>query len=195
MAHDHVFHFDQHSRLDSPERRRRQPPEPLVELVAQSRPATVADVGAGTGYFSLPLAERLPDARLICLDLEPRMLGLLDERAAAADTAERIETRLVVASPALPLADGEADAALMVNLWHELDDPSATLAELARSLSDGGRLVVCDWAPEGDREAGPPVGIRATADSVEAVLEAEGWRAVRRVPLYHDHWTVTAERP
>jgi len=194
MAHEHVFHFDQHARLDSPERRERQPPGPLVELIARSSPQVVADLGAGTGYFALPLAQQLPAARVICLDLEPRMLGLLDERAAGAGMFGRLETRLVTESPALPLTDGEVDAVVLVNLWHELGDPPATLAELARSLRSGGRLVICDWAPEGDREAGPPVEHRVAAGAVEAVLSESGWSAVRRVPLYRDHWTVTAER-
>jgi len=195
MTHDHVFHFDQHARLDSDQRRERQPPEPLVELIAQSAPQVVADLGAGTGYFALPLAERLPTAHVLCLDLEPRMLELLAERAIGVGVADRIQTRLVAARPKLPLADGEVDAALLVNLWHELDDSAATLAELARGLAPGGRLVICDWAPEGDRVSGPPVKIRASAAAVETALSDAGWSSVRCVPLYRDHWTVTAEHP
>ena len=195
MTHDHVFHFDQYARLDSDQRRERQPPEPLVELIAQGAPQVVADLGAGTGYFALPLAERLPTAHVLCLDLEPRMLGLLAERAIAVGVAERVKTRLVTESPALPLNEGEADAVLLVNLWHELHDSTATLAELARGLAPGGRLVICDWAPEGDRESGPPVEIRASAAAVETALSDAGWSSVRCVPLYRDHWTVTAEHP
>ncbi len=194
MAHEHVFHFAEHARLDSDQRRQRQPPEPLVELIAQTSPRVIADLGAGTGYFALPLAERLPAARVICLDLEPRMFWLLAERAAHTGVTNRIVTRLVTESPALPLTDGEANAALLVNLWHELDDSAATLAELARGLAPGARLAICDWAPEGDRESGPPVEIRATVGSVEAALRDAGWSSVRRVPLYRDHWTVTAVR-
>lgn len=192
--HDRAFRFDHHSKLDSDERRRHQPPGPLVALLASSDPAVIADLGAGTGYFALPLAEALPAARVLALDLEPRMLALLGERAAERGLAERIERRPVEAAPRLPLADGEADAALLASLWHELPEPAATLAELARALAPGGRIVVCDWSPEGSTEHGPPADHRLPAAHCERALAAAGWTAVERHGLYPDHWTVIARR-
>ncbi len=194
-THDRAFSFDHHHKLDSDERRRHQPAAPLVELIVTRSPRIVVDLGAGTGYFSLPLAARLPRVRILALDLERRMLALLAERAASAAVAERVEGRLVEGSPQLPLADGEADLALLANLWHELPDPAATLAEIARSLTLGGVIVVSDWSPDGSTEHGPPADHRLPVGHCERMLTAGGWCEVERHDLYPHHWTLTAVRP
>lgn len=194
MEHPHAFRFTEHHRLDSDERRRHQPPGPLVELVADTTPATVGDLGAGTGYFALPLLARLPAARLVAMDVEPRMLELLAARAADAGVTRRLECRRIERPPQLPADPGELDTVLLASLWHELPEPAATVAELGRVLAADGVVVVCDWSPTGSTEHGPPAAHRIEVEACERVLADGGWSRVTRHEIYPDHWTVTARR-
>lgn len=187
--------FAEHEHLDSEERFLRQPPGPLVDLVAASRPASVVDWGAGTGYFTLPLLSQLPEVRVVCVDVEPRMLGVIATRAQEAGVDERVGLLEVEAGAPLPLEDGGTDVVLMVNLLHELDQPGDALAEVVRVLAPGGRMVLCDWDPAGDPVHGPSPAHRVSVERAEAELRRAGLGAVRRHSLYHDFWAIEATRP
>lgn len=190
-----AFQFEHHHKLDSDERLCHQPPEPLVELIAAAAPRVVADLGAGTGYFALPLVRKLPHARLIALDIETRMLELLARRATVAGSAGRVDCRLIADSPSLPLGAGEADVVLLASLWHELPDREGTLAELVRGLASDGRVVICDWSPDGSTEHGPAADHRIAVEVCERALVAAGWHDITRHAIYPHHWTITARRP
>jgi ubiquinone/menaquinone biosynthesis C-methylase UbiE len=193
MVRGRDFEFSKHQRLDSDERRQSQPPGPLVELVAAAAPDLVADVGVGTGYFALPLAHRLPSARVLGLDIEPRMLELVRERAAEQGLADRLETVHMPDPGQLPLDDGSVAAVLMVSLHHELRDRPALLDEVRRVLRPAGRVVVCDWSPEGRTDSGPRAEHRVAAATAAAELEAAGFSRVTRHRLYPDHWVLSGE--
>jgi len=187
--------FERHHSLDSEDRQREQPPAPLVELVLASGARVVADVGAGTGYFALPLAERLPEGRVLCLDIEPRMLDLLRQRAEERGLGGRVELLHVTSPDILPLDDASIDAALMVSLYHELDDRPRYLAELRRSLRPAGLLAVIDWRPDGSADHGPRPEHRIAAGLALSELQGAGFINPAEHPLYTDSWVVTARAP
>ncbi len=193
MAH-HRISFSEHEHLDSEERFLRQPAEPLVDLVAARHPHTVVDWGAGTGYFALPLLRRLPELRVVCVDVEPRMLGVIAARAKEAGFDDRAGLLEVEAGAPLPVEDASVDVVLMVNLLHELDQPVEALAEVARVLTRGGRLVLCDWDRDGDPLHGPSPAFRIAPDDVETSLREAGLEPLRRHTLYHDFWVIEAAR-
>ncbi len=193
MAH-HKLTFEEHEKLDSDDRKRRQPPALLVDLVAATAPAVAVDWGAGTGAFAIPLAERMAGGSVVCLDVEPRMLELVRRRADAAGVGDRVSTRLVGPRGPVPLADASADAVLMVNLYHELDDRPGSLHEALRILRPGGRLVVCDWDPEGEAGHGPSPGHRIQAAVAVAEMVAAGFAAAPGPPLYDGFWVVVGAR-
>ncbi len=193
MAH-HKLTFEERDRLDSDERRRRQPVEPIVELVVEEAPAAVVDWGVGTGTFAIPLAEAMNGGSVVGLDVEPRMLELVERRAAAAGVDDRVSTRRVGPTGPLPFDDGSVDVVLMVNLYHELDDRPGALREALRVLRVGGRLVVCDWDPEGDGEHGPSPQHRVAAAVAVAEMAAAGFAAAPVPALYDDFWIVVGRR-
>lgn len=107
---------------------------------------TVGDLGCGTGQASAALAPFVE--RVIAVDESPAMLGAARARLGA---HPHVEVR-AGGLERLPVADGELDAALLVLVLHHLADPPAVLAEVARTLKPGGRLLLVDMLPH-DRES------------------------------------------
>src|SRR5512137_2809820 len=95
MAHEHKLPVEKIASLDSAARRARQPAAPLVEVVAETTPAKVVDLGAGTGYFAIPIAARLPGTTVYCVDIEVAMLGPLEEKATAAGVIDQLRALVV----------------------------------------------------------------------------------------------------
>ena len=105
----------------------------------------VGDLGCGTGQTAAAVAPFV--ARLIAVDESEKMLAAARRRLASHHHAEARRGSL----EALPIADGALDAALLILVLHHLADPPAVLAEVARALAPGGRLLVVDMLPH-DRE-------------------------------------------
>lgn len=119
----------------------------IVEAVAERNPAVVVDVGCGTGALSIPIAARLPSARVIGVDGDPQVLDI----ASCKPGAEAVEWTEGLAG-ALRLNAGEADVVVTSLVLHHL--PAQTkremLSEAHRVLRTGGRLIVADWAAPQD---------------------------------------------
>jgi len=106
--------------------------------------ATVLDVGAGSGYLSLPLAARLRGGRVHCLDLSAEMLELLERQVARRGLGERVELRCHEASDS-GLAEGEADLVVSGYALHEMPAAGPALAEMSRVLRSGGAVLILDF--------------------------------------------------
>lgn len=104
--------------------------------------SVIVDLGAGTGHFLSELRARLPHARLVGLELHPKMLGRL-QQAAAAHNLEVVEADLGVALPSEAPA-GQADVVHSALVFHELPYPPALLASAFTLLKPGGRLMLHD---------------------------------------------------
>ena len=184
--HDRVFDPSQVHKLEAPERLRWLPPGEVLGWLELRPGMTVADIGAGTGYFAIPLARAIgPTGRVWAVDLQPELLEMLQGKLAKPDAPANIVTLEGTAS-STELADSSCDIALLANVWHELDDPATALAELARILKPGGRIAVLDWRPDVERPPGPPLEHRLSAREVQRFFEDHGKRvnAVRNVGQY-----------
>ena len=108
---------------------------------------TVCDMGCGNGYYALKLARMVgPEGRVLCVDIQPKMLELLRERAAAAGITN-IEPILGTATdPRLP--DESIDLILCVDVYHEFSHPEPMLQAMRRSLAKDGRLVLLEYRAE-----------------------------------------------
>ncbi|MCK6544465.1 class I SAM-dependent methyltransferase [Myxococcota bacterium] len=134
---------------------------------------TVADVGAGTGYFSVRLARAVPRGEVIATDLQPEMVRFVSERA----RREQLPNlRAVLATPTdSGLAASSVDRILVVHVWHHLPGRSEYARGLSTALRPGGRLFVVDFSPGADR--GPPASMRLAPEVVIAELESAGLAA------------------
>lgn len=114
----------------------------LLPLLALLDPeAVVGDLGCGTGATSAALAPFV--AKVIAVDASPEMLEAADARLESWRRSGRVELRQGTLEN-LPLADGELSAALLMLVLHHVADPAAVLAEAARVLAPGGRLLIVD---------------------------------------------------
>ena len=167
-------------------------PDVMWAALGIDDPRNIVDVGAGTGLFSERFAELAPRATVYAVDRSAAMLDWVREhRGALVDSGRVVPVRSEEVR--VPLPDGIADAVVMINLHHELDDPLGTYREALRLLNVGGRLMVADWAPR-ETPKGPPVAVRVTPKSLIELLECVGFAHVREHEGLPHHTLVTATR-
>lgn len=174
MSHGRLFDPARIDKLEDPDRRRWLPPADVVERLDPRPGHTVVDVGVGTGYFALPIAERIASGRVVGVDLQAPMLERLVQNLRATDEGSRV-VPVRAAATALPLRLGTIDRLLYANLWHEFEDPGAVAREARRAARTGARLVVLDWRPDVTRPPGPPLDHRVAPERVRDDLERAGW--------------------
>lgn len=162
-------------RLEDPQRLIWLPPAEVLTRLKLEPGMKVGDIGAGTGYFAIPIAKAIgPSGRLFAVDVEPEMLDKLKRKLGSVAALQNIE---FVEGDAIntQLPDGQLDLVLMANVWHELDDPAGALRETHRILRIGGRLAILDWRPDVERPPGPPIEHRIPSRQVGELLQANGW--------------------
>jgi len=130
--------------LDRPERAEREQPDRVLDALHLDPRSTAADVGAGTGYFTVRLAHRV--AKVFATDLQPEMLKLLGDRVAGAKLTNVLLHLATDHDAALPA--GCCDLVLLVDVYHELSDPAAVMAGIRRALTQHGRLVLVEYRGE-----------------------------------------------
>lgn len=163
--------------LASPLRRLKEHPERLLEPIVEPG-MTVVDLGCAMGFFSLPLARMVgPAGRVVCLDIQKRMLLRLERRARRRGLSDRIETRLCT-QETLGIGDLEGRVNLVnaFHVIHETAHPARVFEEVWPVLAPGGRVVVAEPAGHVSEAA-----FRATCDLAESVgLVPEGSVGLRR---------------
>jgi 2-polyprenyl-3-methyl-5-hydroxy-6-metoxy-1,4-benzoquinol methylase len=131
--------------LASPVRRLFEKPEDVLTPHVQGG-MTVMDVGCAMGFFSLPMAKLVgPGGRVVCVDLQERMIRSLRKRASRAGLCDRIETRVCSAS-SLGIQDlaSKVDFALAYAVVHEVPDAAGLLAQIHDAVAPGGRLLIAE---------------------------------------------------
>ncbi|MFZ5477986.1 MAG: class I SAM-dependent methyltransferase [Myxococcota bacterium] len=170
------------ARFEDPSREAWQRPAELVAALKLRPGDTVADIGAGTGYFNGRLAAAVgPGGRVIAVDIEPTLVAYMAERAKR-DGTSQVEARLGAADDAR-LAPGEADLVLIVNTYHHVDARVAYFQRLLAGVKAGGRVVVVDFDPAGPEEIGPPKAHRIAPEKVREELTAAGWTFVESLAV------------
>lgn len=176
-AHGHGRKFppEKWDRLLSPKRHAFLDPQRVIDRIGVAAGMHVADLGAGPGFFTLPLAERVgPAGSVDATDISREMLDAIRRRGAPPNV------RLVQAEESrIPIADATVDLALLAFVLHELVHPVAFLREVRRILRPGGRLVVLEWIPQDDG-MGPPAHERIAEHRSAELLAAGGFRVAER---------------
>ena len=148
-------------RLEGPERMAAIPRDEILPRMGLSRTQTVLDLGAGTGYFSIPIAEKV--RKVVSVDLEPKMLGVLEQRILLAKIPNISMIRAEITH--VPIRDDSMDHVLAAFVYHEVDRPARLMFESSRVLRPGGVLTVLDFQKK-ETTFGPPVSERKTPSQV-----------------------------
>ena len=135
---ERTFHASEARKLETPERLSWLPPAEIVAALNLRNAMTIADVGAGTGFFSIPIANEVgTSGKVIAVDMQQEMLNLLAQKLHNLDSPLNIELIKGEASNTT-LTEHSVDVVFMANVWHELDDHALVLKEVQRIL--GGTL-------------------------------------------------------
>ena len=160
--------------LDRQERGEEEAPDQAVAALDIQKGQTVADIGAGSGYMSVRLAAKVgPTGKVYAEDIQPEMIDLLNKRLT--------KDRVMNVTPVLGRADdpklpaSALDLELLVDVYHEFQEPQTMLRHLREALKQNGRLVLLEY-----RKEDPSIPIRPehkmTVAEAKLEVEAEGFK-------------------
>lgn len=135
--------------LERPEREREEGTDLLIRNLPLQEDSVVADIGAGTGYFSLPVAARVPAGRVLAVDIQPEMLEILSARAAMTGVPNVEPVLGKIDDPQLP--EASVDLIFIVDAYHEFSHPREMGEAMVSSLRPGGYLVLVEYRAEDPR--------------------------------------------
>ena len=166
--------------LEGPDRDKWQKPDQIMDALNIADGSTVADIGAGAGWFTIRLARRVgPRGKVYAQDVQREMLEAIRRRIAK-EGLENVEPRLGKGSdPNLPAST--LDAVLVVDVYPEVEDRVTFLRNLGASLKSNGRIGIVNYKPgKGGPGPAPNEGLRVDASVVEADAQAAGLRVLSR---------------
>jgi len=159
--------------LERSEREEEEAPDVALNVLKIPKGASVADIGAGSGYITVRLAQRVgPTGRVFANDVQPQMLNMLARRLSDQKITNVTLVEGTFDDPKLPPAS--VDLALMVDVYHELSQPQAILRHLRESLKPGGRLVLLEYRKEDPTVPIKPEHKMSVAEA-KMEVEAEGF--------------------
>ena len=163
--------------LDRSERDLEENPDRAIDVLKIEKGATVADVGAGSGYMTVKLSKKVgPQGKVYATDIQQGMLDLLNKRLTKSKITNVTTVLGTQDDPRLP--PDALDLVIMVDVYHELSQPQIMLGKIRASLKSGGRLVLLEY-----RKEDPDVPIRpehkmSVADA-KLEVEAEGFKLTK----------------
>ena len=171
--------------LERPEREREEQPAKVLSAMQLRANDIVADIGAGTGYFSTRIARKIPLGRVLAVDIQPEMIAMLKSNIQA-KRLKNIEP--VLGTPDDPhLPASGVDKILMVDAYHEFDQPLAMMQNIVKNLRPGGEVVLVEYRGE-DQSIPILPHHKMTVEQVNAEMAAVGLHLVRRndeLPMQH----------
>jgi len=132
--------------LNRPGRIQEERPDEVVANMGLASDHVVADIGAGSGYFSFRIARLVPDGKVLAVDIQQEMLDIIVQRMAE-EGVSNIEPVLgVIDNPNLP--PNSIDAAIMVDAYHEFSHPFEMIDGIYQALKPGGRIFLLEYRGE-----------------------------------------------
>jgi SAM-dependent methyltransferase len=176
--HGRLFSPENLGLLEGPDRDLWQMPGPIMDALGIADGSVVADLGAGGGWFTIRLARRVgPNGKVYAEDVQRLMLESTRRRIAR-EGLRNVEPVLGTESdPRLPA--GKLDAVLVVDTYHEINDPVPLLRNIAKSLKKQGRVGVVDFRKDG-LGPGPPIEERVDPELIVRDAETAGLKLARR---------------
>jgi len=157
-------------RFESPERDAYQQPQKVLEYLGDIQGLTIMDIGAGSGYFSVKLAEK--GAKVIAADVDDEFQEFLRNRIEK-NNLKNIQTRKIpYDSP--NLKEEEADMVLIVNTYHHIENRPEYFTKVKKGTNSNGELVIIDFF-KSEIPVGPPLNHKLAIDVVVNELKKAGY--------------------
>jgi SAM-dependent methyltransferase len=171
--------------LERPSRTTEERPDQVIPALGLTSDAVVADLGAGTGYFTFRLSAVVPDGKVLAVDVQPEMLDII-HFIQQEDQIDNVET--ILGSPQDPhLPANSVDLALMVDAYHEFAYPKEMMDSVVRALNPGGRVALVEY--RGENPLIPIKGLhKMTQKQVRREMQAVGleWQETQEfLPQQH----------
>lgn len=182
---DKRFNPEMANKLMSVDRKKVLPPGKLIAYLDIRPSDRIADLGAGNGYFAIPMAKKAK--AVFAVDIEPKMLRMLKENA----NQEQLNNILYIESDLdkIQLDDDSVNKVMISLVLHEVPNIDQTLREIKRILKRGGQMLIIEW--EGvQTESGPPLRHRISSSEITDILERNGFEA--EVIPFHPYYAVKA---
>ncbi len=191
--HDRRFNPSLAHRLDDPARLLWLPPDEVIAMLRVQPGDLVADIGAGTGYFTLPLAHALGSkGKVWAVDAQTEMLSLLKEKLDLAGVSN-VEP-VCAEGDRTEIPDAACTLVFLANVWHEFEDRDAVLREAQRILSPGGRVAILDWRTDVEPVHGPPLAHRIAAADAVRDMRLAGFEQLASAEVGRYSWVVQGEK-
>jgi ubiquinone/menaquinone biosynthesis C-methylase UbiE len=159
--------------LDRPERAEAEAPQQVIEHMQLKPTDVVADVGAGTGYFTMRISHRVPQGTVYAVDIQPEMLAIIEQHKRQLKANNIITVQGTETDPRLPAR--AVDIALLVDAYHEFAYPREMMVNIVTSLKPGGRVIQIEYRGE---DASVPIKSlhKMTVAQARKEMEAVGLR-------------------
>lgn len=193
----HALHRDPKAyiaMLEDPARDAYQKPDEVVRALALKPGETVADIGSGSGYFTLRFAAAVGDGgRVYGVDIDPEMIRHLNRRVRDAGV-RNVQT--VLSDPDDPLlSNGSIDRFVIVDTWHHIETQTEYLALMKKMLKPGGQVVMIDFQKR-ELPVGPPLDMKIAREDLVRQMETNGFRLAREHTfLPYQYFLVFAAAP
>ena len=143
----HVMGHEGADWLERPEREKEEKPRVLMQLLDLKPGMAVADIGAGSGYYTRRMAKAVaPSGKVMAVDIQPEMLQILTNKLATEHITNVVAVLGKIDTPNLP--ENSLDLALMVDVYHEFSHPYEMMQGITRALKPGGRVVFVEYRGE-----------------------------------------------
>jgi len=171
--------------LEDPQRDAYQKPHEVMEALAVREGELIADVGAGSGYFTMRLARHVgAGGHVYAVDVSPDMIRHLHARIRDAGV---LNVSPILAPPDDPLLPQAVDRFLIVNVWHHVEDRNGYLAKMKNLLKPGGQVIMIDFQKR-DLPVGPPAAMKIARDDLIRQMTSNGFRLEREHTFLPYHY-------
>jgi cyclopropane fatty-acyl-phospholipid synthase-like methyltransferase len=175
----HRLHQDSNAyiaMLEDPARDAYQKPHEVINALDLKPGEVIADIGSGSGYFTLRLAAHVGESGSVYgVDVDPEMVRHLNRRVRDAGLRN---VHVLLADPADPLLPEPVDRFLVVDTWHHIEDQARYLALMRELLEAGGQVIMIDFQKR-ELPVGPPLAMKVAREDLIRQMEAAGFHLVK----------------
>ncbi|UOQ91527.1 class I SAM-dependent methyltransferase [Halobacillus shinanisalinarum] len=184
----HRFNPEKADKLLSEDRQQQLPYKQIMDMLELRERDVVADLGAGNGYFTIPMAEHTKES-VFAVDIEPKMIEMLKNRTAEA-RVNNIDY-LISDLEHIPIASQTVDKVMVSLVIHEVPSIENTLTEIRRILKPGGIVLFIEWEAI-ETDGGPPIHEKISSEDLVKTLRIQGFETTV-FQLYSSHYAIKAK--